>query len=295
MPKSIETVAIITKKDVHHAKHNGRIIKKLFNYLKRHKKKILIDKNCADLFPKHETHTKAYLLKHADLAITLGGDGTILKTARDLPRKKVLLFPVNFGNLGFLTESTPEKMFEALDKILLEGNFHTDRRTILRVTLYRGNKKINTYLALNDAVINQGSFARLIELSLEIDNRKMVRFKGDGLIVATPSGSTAHSLSAGGPIVHPYIECMVITPICASSLSMRPIIVPDKKQLSVHIETRRREENPIIGLTIDGQDMTILKYGDTIKIRRSKRQVYIARTSHRYYRMLRSKLSWGEV
>ncbi|MBI4231734.1 NAD(+)/NADH kinase, partial [Candidatus Peregrinibacteria bacterium] len=199
-----------------------------------------------------------------------------------------------YGTLGFLTECEPDKMIECLDRIF-EGNYHKDKRSLLRVTVYRDAKKIDTYLALNDAVINQGSFARLIKLDLALDGIKLVRFSADGMIVATPSGSTAHSLSAGGPIVHPNIEGFCLTPICPSSLSMRPIVVPDNKQLSITIATQRREENSIIGLTIDGQDMTILKYGDKITFRRSSRYLYLARTKRNYYRTLRSKLSWGET
>jgi NAD+ kinase len=197
------------------------------------------------------------------------------------------------GTLGFLTESTPEKMYETLDKIF-KGEYTVDKRVLLRATAYRKGKKINTFLALNDVIINQGAFARLIQMDLEIDSRKVVRFKADGMIVATPTGSTAHSLSAGGPIVHPAVESLTVTPICPSSLSMRPIVIPDTRQLTVTIVTQRRDENAIIGLTIDGQDMIVLKYDDKIRFRRSERYLYLIRTKNHYYRMLRNKLNWGK-
>lgn len=289
MRKAINIVGIITKKNID---QHQKVLKSLMRYLKKHKKEILLDNNCAP-FSKQEGLKKEQILKKADLVITLGGDGTLLKTARRLPKKKVLILGVNYGNLGFLTECTPDKMFECLDKIF-EGNYHVDKRSLLRATLYRKGKKIETYLSLNDAVINQGAFARLIKMDLEIDGIKLVRFNADGMIVSTPTGSTAHSLSAGGPIVHPYIEGLIISPICPSSLSMRPIIIPDDKQLTVTIETQRREDAAIIGLTLDGQDMTMLKYGDKIRFRRSSRNVYMVRTARRYYRMLRNKLHWGE-
>ena len=289
--KNIETIGIITKRKNEHYKD---LIKKLTKYLTKKKKKIFYDNNSYKYFKGEKGHSKEKLLGKADLVIVLGGDGTILKTARRLTSKKVLVLGVNLGSLGFLTECMPDKLFECLDKIL-KGQHTIDKRTLLRVTIYRGEKKLDTFLALNDAVVNQGAFARLIALDLEINNRKVVNFKADGLIVATPTGSTAHSLSAGGPIVHPSIESLTITPICPNSLSMRPIVLPDDRQLTVTIETQRREKTALIGLTLDGQDMLILEYGDKIKFRRSKRKIYMVRTGNRYYKMLRNKLKWGQA
>jgi len=288
--KKIQTIGIITKRKNSHHEH---CIRELVTYLKRRKKQIFFDQNSAKFFPKEKGYKKEQILQKVDLAIVLGGDGTLLKTARRLSRKKVYVLGVNFGTLGFLTESTPDRMLNCLDKIF-RGQFDSDKRSLLRVTVYRNKKKISTFLALNDVVINQGAFARLIELDLEINNRKVVRFRADGAIVATPTGSTAHSLSAGGPIVHPCIQSLTITPICSSSLSMRPIVVPDTRQLTITISTKRKNEQNTIGLTIDGQDTLILQYGDKIKIRRSKRFLYMLRTRNRYYRMLRSKLKWGD-
>lgn len=254
---------------------------------------MIFDNNCCEFF-KEPGHKKEELLKKSDMAIVLGGDGTLLKTARRMPRKKTLILGVNMGTLGFLSECRPEKMFECLDKVF-KGKFDVDKRSLLRTTIYRKGEKIETFLALNDAVINQGAFARLIEVHLAVDNRKLVNFKADGVIVATPTGSTAHSLSAGGPIVHPKISSLTVSPICPSSLSMRPIVIPDNRQLTATIATERRDESAIIGLTIDGQDLTVLKYGDKIKFRRSRRSLNLIRTGNRYYKMLRQKLHWGEV
>jgi NAD+ kinase len=287
--KKLETVGIITK---HHNEHYQKLIKKTAAYLKKKKKKIIFDNNSCKYFKNAEGHSKSKLLDQVDLVIILGGDGTILKTARRMTRKKTLILGVNLGNLGFLTECRPEKLFECLDKVF-KGQYDVDRRTLLRVTIYRKGKKFETFLALNDAVINQGAFARLITLDLEVDNRKIVKFKADGLIISTPTGSTAHSLSAGGPIIHPKVESLTINPICPNSLSMRPIVIPDNRQLTVTLETQRRDKSAIIGLTLDGQDMLVLQYGDKIKFRRSKRRIYMVRTGNRYYKMLRNKLNWG--
>lgn len=293
--KPITKVGIITKRNLLEIPKNLLLLKQLTKYLKAQKVELFYDNNSYKIFPKAKGYKKEEILKTVDMAITLGGDGTILKTARSISKHKVLLFPVNLGNLGFLTETHPEKLFETLD-LVFEDKYVVDRRSLLRVTLYRKSKKICTYLALNDAVINQGSFARLITIDLEINGRRVVKFKADGVIVSTPTGSTAHSLSAGGPIVHPAIEGLIVTPICPSSLSMRSIVVPDTRQLTVMIETQRRTEDvSTIGLTLDGQDPCMLKFGDQVKIRRSKRYIYIIRTKNRYYKMLRQKLNWGDV
>jgi NAD+ kinase len=288
--KEIQKVGIITKRN----KPTKKFIDELIKYLKKNKKEVLLDNNTQEYYGKEIGHKKENLLKEVDLVLVLGGDGTLLKTARRLSRKKTLVMGINLGNLGFLTECPPEKMYDCLDKIF-DGKYQVDKRALLRVTVYRHGKKAATFLALNDAVINQGAFARLISIDLEIDSRKVVNFKADGMIVATPTGSTAHSLSAGGPIVHPKIPSLTVTPICPASLSMRPIVIPDDKQMTAVIATQRREESSEIGLTIDGQDMMKIQYGDKIRFRRSKRFLYLVRTQNRYYRVLRNKLHWGDV
>lgn len=289
--KTIKTVGIITKK---HNEHYKNLIREVATFLKKKRIKVFFDNNSFHYFKNEQGHKKFDLMNKVDLAVVLGGDGTLLKTSRRTVRKKTLILGVNLGNVGFLTECKPDKLYECLESIF-EGKYYEDKRSLLRVTIYREGAKIATYLALNDAVINQGAFARLIKLDMEIDHRKVVNFKADGVIIATPTGSTAHSLSAGGPIVHPSVQSLTITPICPVSLSMRSIILPDKRQMTITVATQRREESANIGLTIDGQDMVNLKYGDKIKIRRSKRYLYLVRTKNRYYKVLRTKLNWGDI
>lgn len=286
--KKINTIGIITKRTV---AANQEYISELISFLEKKKKKVLFDSNIAPIFSNGEGLKKTELLKECDMVICLGGDGTLLKTARRLDRRKVLILGVNMGNLGFLTESKPDKIFDSLNRIF-KGNYVIDRRSLLRVTVYRQKKKINTFLALNDAVINQGTFARLIKLKLEVNQRKMMAFQADGVIIATPTGSTAHSLSAGGPIIHPQIEGMVVTPLCPASMTVRPIIVPHNRQLTISLENTRRDGE--IGLTIDGQETFPLEYGDEIKIRKSSRFFHLVRLHGKgYYKMLREKLHWG--
>jgi len=287
--KRIQKIGIISKRDL----DDKKLVEKLVKYLEKKGKEVFLDQNLAKLLQTGVGLKKEALLSKVDMAISLGGDGTLLKIARRHPRHHVPILGVNMGNLGFLTETVPAKLFQVLDSIF-KNQCRLDRRTILRVTVYRGGKKHSTYLSLNDAVINQGSFARLIQIRIEVNQRLVVRFKGDGLIVASPTGSTAHSLSAGGPIVHTGVPGIVISPICPSSLSMRPIVIPDDRQITIHIETERRNEIEFLGLTLDGQESIPLKYGDEIKIRKSHRTLNLIREGSRYYKMLRQKLNWGE-
>lgn len=288
-PKNLNKIAIITKRNIITRKDD---VFALVKYLRKKGKKVLFDNNSAALMKNELGRKKEKLLREADLAICLGGDGTLLKTARRMGKKKVPVLGVNMGTLGFLTETTPEKMYGALNKIF-EDNYVIDRRFILRVTIYRDGQKIYTNLALNDAVINQGLFARLIDLRLEVNQRKIIDFEADGIIVATPTGSTAHALSAGGPIVHPSVYSFVVVPVCPASLSVRPIVIPNDRQLKIVVQTHRVKEH--VGLTLDGQETFDLEYGDEIKIRKSSRWFDMIRlTGGNYYKMLRSKLHWGD-
>ncbi|MBA4336490.1 NAD(+) kinase [bacterium] len=287
--KKIEKVAIITKQNIITRKDE---VFALVNYLRKKGKQVLFDNNSAALMKNELGYKKEKLLKDADIAVCLGGDGTLLKTARRISKKKVPVLGVNMGTLGFLTETTSEKMYWALDKIF-ENNYVIDQRFLLRVTIYRDGVKIYTNLALNDAVINQGLFARLIDLRLEVNQRKIIDFEADGIIVATPTGSTAHALSAGGPIIHPSVHSFVVVPVCPASLSVRPIVIPNDRQLTIVVQTHRVKEH--VGLTLDGQETFDLEYGDEIKIRKSSRAFEMIRiTGGNYYKVLRTKLHWGD-
>lgn len=279
-------------------KSHVSFLKDLKRFFEDKKLELMWDSHLSEIYGNEKETDKPKILRKADLLLTLGGDGTILKLMRDLPKRNDLfVLGVNLGTLGFNTEiQKPAKTFDAL-KEFFKGDFHIDERLLLRITVYRKGQKIQTFLALNEAVINQGNFARLIHLQAEIDQRKMLQFKADGVIVATPTGSTGHSLSAGGPIIHPRIDAFIFTPICPSELSVRPIVVPSNRQLTITIRTERRYEDNQIGLTIDGQTVFPLQYGDQVKIRRSSRKLRFIRRSRaggNYYRILRDKLNWGK-
>lgn len=290
MPKKkIESVALIGKQNIEPHK---KFIEQVVTFLQKKKVDIFYGENIGKMLGE-KGETREELLKKVDLAIVMGGDGTLLKTARSLSKKVVIVYGINFGTLGFLAESTPDKAIEGLERIF-KGKYVLDARSLLRVTVYRQGLKISTGLALNDAVINQGIKARLIKLRVEMNQRKVNTFKADGLIIATPTGSTGHSLSAGGPIVHPKLDAFVLTPICPVSLSNRPITMPNDRQLNIKVETIR-EYHERVALTLDGQVTYGLEYGDDVKIRRSSRKFYLIRmTGENYYKALRAKLNWGE-
>jgi NAD+ kinase len=287
--KKFQKIGIICKRNIG---EQVPILKNIVGKVKKFAKTIYLDEHSEPIITGGKGLSKSDIFNRSDLVLVLGGDGTILKSAHAVTKKRTPVLGVNMGNVGFLSETTPEEV-ETTFKQVLNNNYYLDKRTLLRVTLYRKNKKISTFLAMNDAVINQGLFARLIEMKIEVDQRKVASFKADGLILATPTGSTGHSLSAGGPIVHPSLNALIITPICPITLSLRPIIIPNNRQVKITIATQRRGSYNI-GLTIDGQVTVPLEYGDELKIRKSSRQFYMIRMKSRnYYKLLREKLGWG--
>lgn len=283
-------IGIITK---HNLKAMMPCLKMLVPELKKYEKEILFDGNCCHAFGKKKGLEKSEIMRKADMVVVLGGDGTLLKVARSVSTKKVPVLGVNMGNVGFLTETTVKGLPGILKKIF-SGHYSVDERFLLRVTMYRNGKKYFTSLAFNDAVINQGGFARLIQLRVEVNQRKLALYNADGLIISTPTGSTGHSLSAGGPIIHPKIDGMLLTPLCAVKLGFRPILIPNSRQISIHLETEWRAQKKPIVLTLDGQETLNLKLGDTVRIRKSSRVFQMLRApGHKYYQMLRRKLNWG--
>ena len=292
--KKITTVGIVTKRD---NKDKLPYIKEIIRVLNKNHKKIFFDTNTAPLFPEFhqgEGLKKTQIMQKCDLVLALGGDGTLLKIAQRVGKKTTLVMGFNFGNLGILTESKPENIEHDLNEVL-HNRYVIDERSILRVTIYRNGKKFNTFLALNDAVINQGSFARLIEMDVSINQRKVITFHADGLIISSPTGSTGHSLSAGGPIVHPSLPAIILSPICPATLSIRPIVIPNDRQLKIILKTKRRHKGENVGLTLDGQETIPLLYTDEIKIRKSSRYFNLVRLKGgNYYKILRDKLRWGE-
>jgi NAD+ kinase len=223
-----------------------------------------------------------------DLVIVLGGDGTLLSAARSLP-SSVPILGVNMGRLGFLTEVGRSELYPSLEAVLANG-YRTERRSFLDVALHRAGGSAISYRVLNDAVIAKSALARIFELTVTVDGHLVGTYRSDGLIVSTPTGSTAYNLSAGGPILSPTLPVAVITPICPHTLSLRPLVVPDSSRIEVTLETPREE----VYLTLDGQEGTSLSYRDRISITRSEAAARLVKVAGRtFYESLRGKLSWG--
>jgi NAD+ kinase len=223
-----------------------------------------------------------------DLVVVLGGDGTLLSVARALPRA-VPILGVNMGTLGFLTEINRAELYPSLVRVL-GGHFELEERSLLRADVRRSDGETLSYHVLNDAVISKSALARIIELTLAVDGHLVGHFRADGLIISTPTGSTAYNLSAGGPILFPQLPVSVITPICAHTLSLRPLVVPDTSRIAVSLQTEREE----VYLTLDGQEGTALGYRDEVTIERSGALVHLVKVAGRtFYESLRGKLRWG--
>lgn len=297
-PQKFQRIGLVGRSKM---EEDEAFVKALKKYLDGKNVNTVWDSHVAKILGTKGEQDCTQMFKDVDLILSLGGDGTLLKVVRELPlRRNLYVLGVNLGTLGFNTEvQDPSRVYDLLDECFA-GQYHIDERLVLRATLYRKGQKIATHLALNEAVINQGNFARLISLYAEIDQRKMIEFKADGVIVATPTGSTGHSLSAGGPIIHPRIDGFVFTPICPADLTVRPIIVPSNRQITIRIDTDRRYADNQIGLTIDGQISIPVEYGDIVKLRASHRKLRLLRAHVKasgggnYYKLLREKLSWGK-
>lgn len=225
----------------------------------------------------------------ADLIVVLGGDGTMIATARLIGDSDVLVLGINYGSLGYLTDFRFEEMFPALEAILA-GEYEIDRRVMLDAEHWRGDEKLATGRVLNDVVINKAALARIIEITVSLDSLFVNSFRADGLIVSTPTGSTAYNLSAGGPIIYPSMNAVVLTPICPFTLTNRPIVVPD----TAAIELTLQNENEGVILSLDGQMGYPMNAGDTVRIRKSATTFNLVQPANRnYFDVLRDKLKWG--
>jgi NAD+ kinase len=232
-----------------------------------------------------------------DLVVVLGGDGTLLAVARRAAGGPPIL-GVNLGRLGFLTEVQRNSLYPALVEVLA-GHYTLEPRSLFEVEHLRGNGERATYRALNDVVLAKSALSRVIELSLTVDSRPVARYRADGLVISTPTGSTAYNLSAGGPILHPLLPVAVITPICPHTLTLRPLVVPDSSIVEAAIEARPDEAAGRVDqvyLTIDGQEGSEVGAGDRVRVTRSPQPVYLVRTGERgsIFDGLKAKLHWGE-
>ena len=254
--------------------------------------RVLYDTETASaLHDSSKGQSREQVAEQSQLLLVLGGDGTLLAAARVAAPLGIPILPINLGSLGFLTSFKLEELYPALEETLA-GHFSSSERVMLNVELERGGSVIERQSVLNDAVINKGELARMIDLHLTIDGGFVCRYHADGLIVATPTGSTAYSLSAGGPIVHPAVESWVITPICPHTLSDRPLMVRDSSLVEVNLSA----DTESVFLTLDGQTGIPMQADDRVRLKRAAERLNLIQPPKKsYFEILRSKLKWGEA
>jgi NAD+ kinase len=232
------------------------------------------------------------LASRADLIVVLGGDGTLLSIARLVGERETPILGINLGGLGFLTEITTEEAQATLTRVL-SGDYEVDRRITLEAIVEHAEGarvvRRESFRALNDVVINKRALGRMLELNVAAASQRLTSYRADGLIIATPTGSTAYALSAGGPIVFPSLDVVVLAPICPHTLSNRPVVLPDSFEFEVRVKT----DDDGAMLTVDGQQTARVSTGDTLRIRRGKHPVALVRSPHSYFEIWRNKLRWG--
>lgn len=290
MPQSISAIGLIAKPRIDRA---AKLVPELVAWLEARGVAVFLDDEAAGYAGRAPGLSRNQVAAKSQLLMVLGGDGTLLSAARaslesdggrDLP-----LFAVNLGGLGFLTAIKIEELYPQLERAL-HGDFRVARRRMLHVELWRGERRVASYEALNDVVLTKAEIARMIDLEVHVDRHFVCVYKADGVIVSTPTGSTAYSLSAGGPIMFPSVAATAITPICPHTLTNRPVIVPDESEIQAIVLY-----NSPTYMTIDGQVGEILESGDRIVCRRSEHCISLVRPPDMmFFDVLREKLKWGE-
>jgi NAD+ kinase len=291
---AIRTVGVISKP---RKRELAEIIPDLVAWLGQRSIQIILDRETAGSLQaavladlKTPVMARGELIAHCQLIVVLGGDGTLLAAARHARPLNVPILAVNLGSLGFLTAVTTGELYDSLAQIV-DGKHQLDSRKMLQINVVRSGGESLTYHALNDAVLNKGAISRILDFETYVDGRFLNLFKADGLIVSTPTGSTAYCLAAGGPIVYPAVEAFIITPICSHTLTNRPLVVSDRSRIEIVVKT----EAESVFLTVDGQVGLALHSGDHIVCELSPSQIHLIRPPHKeFYAVLRSKLKWGE-
>jgi NAD+ kinase len=282
-----KTAAIISRPE---SREVAQIIPGLLTWLADHGYQVVVDAETDKYVPGQEVVPRSQMAtKPLALVVVLGGDGTLLSAARATATIDVPLLGVNLGSLGFLTDVPLASLYPMLESVA-QGDAAVEHRSLMQCQLLRGETVRGSYLVFNDAVVNKTALAKLNTYDLHIDKVFVSSYRADGMIVATPTGSTAYSLSAGGPVLMPTVNAFVITPVAPHSLTHRPLVVPD----SVEIEILLRSEKEVAYLSLDGQPGMDLRDGDRVRCRRSEHQVNLFRTGADFFQVLRKKLKWGE-
>jgi NAD+ kinase len=267
------------------------VLRQLIPWLKGKDCEVVLDIETATLAGAEETGlAKADVSRAADLVVVLGGDGTLLSVARLVEFGEVPILGVNLGGLGFLTEITLDELYPVLGAVL-SGKYRASRRMLLQVMVRRGGEPIVEDIVLNDAVMTKGALARIVDLEVFVEQEYVTTYRADGLIISTPTGSTAYGLSAGGPILFPTMRALILVPICPHTLTNRPLVLPEE----VGVQVVLNSQNEDVYLTLDGQVGFPLQYQDQVEVRRADREItLIVSPKKNFYEILRSKLKWGE-
>jgi len=266
------------------------LAKELIGWLGQRNIRVYLDASVAPTINHSLSCPREEMSQWVDLLIVLGGDGTLLSAVRYLQGERVPILGVNLGGLGFLTEITLEELYPVLERTL-EGKIETEKRMKLSATVIRHGKKEGEYTVLNDVVISKTVLARIIHLRNSVNGVYVTTYRGDGVIISTPTGSTAYSLAAGGPIVHPSMDSVLITPICPHTLTNRPLLIPERATVEFTLETEESD----VRLTLDGQVSYALLPFDRVVITKAKSHVFFIKSPFKdYFEILRTKLKWGE-
>ncbi|MFN2309156.1 MAG: NAD(+) kinase [Gammaproteobacteria bacterium] len=290
MNSTFERIGLISKSS---GPALGETLQRLIAFLTARGLAITLDASAAEQVPDSGLTCveRPQLAAHCDLVIVVGGDGTLLNAGRSLAEPGIPLVGVNLGRLGFLADVSPDRMTEELGQIL-SGAYEQEERTLLQASVYRGDQIISASDALNDVVVHKWDIARMIELEVHIDGRTLNTQRSDGLIVATPTGSTAYALSGGGPILHPSLDAMVLVPICPHSLSNRPIVINETSRVDVLVHAGAYTQAQV---TCDGQVNFALLPGDRVHIRRKPQTLKLIHPpGYDYFGILRRKFDWGK-
>ncbi len=265
------------------------ILGRLIPWLRKQNYHIFLDTGTAAIINETSSYEKREISQQADLLIVLGGDGTLLSVAQAAHPYNIPILAVNLGSLGFLAEISIDELYPTLENILA-GKFEIENRMLLNACIWRNGEKVEDHNVLNDVVINKGAVARVINLQVLVNGQYMTSYRADGLIIATPTGSTAYSLSAGGPIIHPSMHTLVLSPICPFTLTNRSILIPDQSIIQVKLAA----EYDDVRVTLDGQEGYDMRAGDILKIKKTKTSLQLIRGPNKnYYQILRDKLHWG--
>ncbi|HKN12816.1 MAG TPA: NAD(+)/NADH kinase [Candidatus Binatus sp.] len=283
--RSIKTVGLVVKRERPEAIKIARI---LTRFLRGKHKTPIADSETAKKIGA-EAVERHHLADRADLIVVLGGDGTLLGVARLVASEGIPILGVNLGGLGFLTEVTIKEARAALGRVL-NGDYEVDRRIMLEAIVERASEEMaQTFQAFNDVVVGKGPLGRMLQLDVFANRMAFCSYRADGLIVATPTGSTAYALAAGGPIVYPTLNAIVLAPICPHTLSNRPVVLPDTYQIEIHVKAPDHDTT----FTVDGQESAQLGPADIIRIHRARHFVSLIRSAHPYFEIWRDKLHWG--